>query len=614
MPSWKLCALVVCAVVVTLLILLLDGDQPLDEPAKAVQVGVEDGTVSFAEETLHAGDEIVAYADRSVTNLCSPVPSPTETPAVTPEPTALPPGDLAVRLVDALGEAIPNGVVEVTGKTFESAWSEFVIHDVTPGTYTVAAQADGYHSATETVQVPAEDWETITLEYLCEFVVEAQDENGNPVQGAQVSLFEGAAVQRPVRDSLTVVTWKDAIGEGSVTLRRRGREICVDSIEGAQSLIMGAGDAGEEKRYYARGDVVVGLGLRSHEVIDTATPLKLWDSICVLRSDPASPKSLKIKHGTKILTAGICGQKQPGQIRVVSTLYTDRTGKCKFENVRPGLYYAVAEKINTQSDTWYLCPVGTSVSLTLWNKNNNSVMVSVYKAGSQYSRSRYIARSDVRLSGLDSVALLSGNTGVSNSIALKPVLRGRYELTVTPPADLSAQPPSKTMEIVVDKRTTYIEVEFDVDVGATISGIVLREDTKEPVPDYPVELMVNRASGRPANARWKTYAGTMSDSEGRFEFKYVLPGGYMITSCSAREHATGYLHSGKALRFCNPEDPQGKPEPHFEVTDKDITGVVYTVLPGVRTLLNGSVVTENGTPVADVEITVDRLYDEFIES
>ncbi|MFH1742897.1 MAG: hypothetical protein ABIH23_28160, partial [bacterium] len=550
----------------------------------------------------------------------SPTPESAPSPLERDEKTEIPRDDnegLAVRLTDALGDPIPNGVIEIASRTYESAQSGFAIPDATSGTHVLLARADGFQSATRTVELPKDASITMTLEYVCEFVVEAQDKSGNPVEGALVSLLEGAVVPRPVRNSVTVVTRKDAIGEGSLTLRRKGRGICIDSIRGTQSVRMDTGDGGEEKRYLARGDVVVGLGLKSHEFTDTATPLKLWDSISVFCSNSDSPNcngSLKTRQGTRILTTEIYGQKQPREMLIVSTLYTDQAGKCRFENVWPGLYYVVAAKDDTQSEPRSLCPLDNSASLTLRNKNNNSVVVFVDKAGFQYRRKRGIAESDVHLSGLDSVILLSGKTGASGFIILEPVPQGRYELTAAPPADLKAEPLSKKIEVLVDKPRTEVRVEFHVDVGVTISGIVLREDTKEPVPDYPLKLMINRGSKSLLKAVWRDYAVTRSDSEGRFEFKYVLPGGYMITSYSANEHATDYLHSGKALRFCNPENPLGKPEPHFEVTDKDITGVVYTILPGVRTVLSGSVVTENGDPVADAGVTVDRLYDEFIES
>ncbi|MFH1739299.1 MAG: hypothetical protein ABIH23_09865, partial [bacterium] len=136
MRTWRLVGLVVCAALVTLLIILLDGDQPLDTPVNEVKVGANSGTVRFMNKTIGPGDQIAANADQSVTRLeISPTPhaSPTEMPTSTP--TAIPAGVLAVRLVDALGDPIPNGVIEFASQTYESASSEFLIRNVTEGVY-----------------------------------------------------------------------------------------------------------------------------------------------------------------------------------------------------------------------------------------------------------------------------------------------------------------------------------------------------------------------------------------------------------------------------------------------------------------------------------------------
>ncbi len=556
-------------------------------------------------------------------NIASPSRPPLrEAPETVPATLPIRPatGTTVIHLVDALGDPIPNGRITLASRTYESAWSDFEIKDVTQGTHTLVAEADGYFSATETVGLPASEPVELMLEYKCAFEIEVTDKNGKPAPGCEVSLLEGRAVPRPVSKSLVVVTRKNPLGDGTITLQRQNGKLYVADIKGAQGPVRAAVPIqghGREPEYLLRSDQVFHLQTRMEELAPPASTLKLWDSIALLGTvlDDSDPIAfLRLKRATKILLTGVLGSIRPHDKAVISTTYTNGTGKCEFFDLPPKLYYLTATLKNARSEIHPLRPVDRSVTLKLVSTKENTVRVTVEKTGFQYKRRRGINQCEVLLAGIDSAMFASGETDSAGRFAFHPVRSGRYKLTATPPEDLNAKPSSISIEISVSEPQTTVNFDFSVDEGVTVSGLVIREDTKETLPNYPLQLMINKGSRAPGKGNWRRYAVTTTDSGGRFEFEHVLPGSYLVTGFACREIDSGYLPSGKAMRFCKRTDKPIKAEPHFQVSDKDIADIVYSVLPGVLTHFAGKVVTQDGEPMSDARVKLNGPYDEFVKT
>ncbi|HQP99282.1 MAG TPA: hypothetical protein PLY86_12560, partial [bacterium] len=380
--------LILVLVVLTLgLIFLYRGEVP--SKPENVFVEVEEGKVQLKNGRgtvdLSAGERAAAeQGDVPVQIAVQPSPTPT----VVPTPALPPEGVLAVRLVDALGDSIPNGIIEIASRTYESATSEFLIRDVSEGTYMIQARAEGYQSTTSTVQIPTEDWQAITLEYLCSFeiFVHSDLEQTLPVSGVELSLVEGPKPPRPPKSLLSVVAEKNALDRGILGLRPVGGKIRIDSIEGMQPNGSWVNDrfrdsAAEQPRVELN-DVVVGMKTRSKEVHSPLSRLRQWDTIALASLGPDRPMSigdLLFRRGTGTFQCPIFGVEETPGLQTIRTLVTDETGKCRFEALSPGLYFVKGAKGISRTVVDPLFPVDCRMNMRLYGEVDNIVSVSVEK-------------------------------------------------------------------------------------------------------------------------------------------------------------------------------------------------------------------------------------------
>lgn len=628
-------------VVVTGVLVYLHWEPASQEPG-VISVQVEEGSVRVSngagEVELAAGDRSVIEPGRAPTLIAAAQPTPEEHPSPAPAPT-LPemPSEpvLAVRLVDALGEPIPNGVIEIASQTYESAWSEFTIHNVTEGTHTLLAHADGYFSATETVDVPADEWKTVTLEYACGFEIEVRDkpEGGGPVEGAEVLLYEGPPVPRPVRNSLTFVhKWNERDNRvvEKATLRRDGGQIRVVQADGR--VTQGG---------LCSGDVVTGfasLSQGSDGLPEAPSQLRLWDclaALCSYNDEPVHLGSLTIRRDVRSFSTTFNSKGPSIEGGLVATSITDENGKCWFENLPPCIYYAEGRKGKARSEIYTISPVDRSVGIWLPEEQNSVVTVTVMDpiGGALL----VFGDAEVELRGLDSFVLLSGKTRFDilheegGQVTFHSVPFGKYQLTATLAnvehrtlintflrhaaalghryKETDFVPPSKQMAISVERPQTSVVVRFEPESGFKVSGIVRRAGSKERIAGYPLKLCF--FSRDPQSE--PVYA-TESDSQGRFEFTRVVPGDYILAGYSVRERDTGYMFSWYGVRLWDPDGPRPRPEPRIRVIDEDVEGIEYTVLPTVRTRLMGRVVATDGRPVVNAALTLEHLDEQVFES
>ncbi len=541
-----------------------------------------------------------------------------------------------IRLVNALDDPIPNGRITLASRTYESAWSDFEIKEVTQGTHTLVAEAEGYFSATETVSLPAKQPVEMILEYKCAFEIEVRQGSteGAPVEGATVVLYGGPRPPRPVKRSLSVTNWRNPRGgelTGSLMLECTEDEIVVSRALGrqpSQDYTNAKGDTFQREVTVQSQDLVVGLRPMEHrktDLVEIGSVLRLWDSVAAISSDPEDRCPwgvLTFKRREKIFQTAIYGYRPVNRTPPIQSAVTDVLGQCQFEELPPRVYYTRAHRGSMQSRTYTICPDYSFLRLALQPSTVNTVQVFAVRANCQYRKNKSIRSFRAQLEGLDRRLILSKDT-TESVVTFEAVPSGQYELTVTPAEKFDSDPSSKQVKVLVEDPNTIVEVEFEVEFGVTVSGIVFRQDTREPVAGYPLRLMIG------LNTRtqiWKPFAATRSDAKGRFQFVHVTPGSFLLSSFPVREFDTGYIHLGKAARLREhlqtgrrkgpypAGDPRLKTEPHFQVSNKDIKGIEYAVLPAVHTRLTGQVTTEDGRPVSDAKIEVENISSEEIRS
>ena len=102
-------------------------------------------------------------------------------------------GPLTVFVTDALGDPISSGIVHIGTGEYHYDNGRVDIPSLEKGTYTMTAAADGYQSATKTVQIPETKEISITLEYACSFeiVVFSSQRMDTPVRARRLLYGRG---------------------------------------------------------------------------------------------------------------------------------------------------------------------------------------------------------------------------------------------------------------------------------------------------------------------------------------------------------------------------------------------------------------------------------------
>ena len=635
MRTWTLSVLAICTLVVFILIAILKGDSPATDPVQSVALDVQEGVVAFMGKTVRGGEELsVSPGNEPV--LIGPTPVAAEVPQPTSTPVPKPPAQstqtagseaLQLRLVDALGDPIPNGLIEIAGSVHHATQETLTLFNLSPGAHTLIAHANGYESVEKAVSIPAPTPIAITLEYLCTFVVEVHDkkEEGKPVEGAEVIVWEGPAVQRPVPKTATVIVSDSSFGHSGarrypVQLQRDGDTIRVVRADGFRGESI---HTASRKTAPQIGDIVVGIDgsmwrpgdrhqLPLTDYLDLYgrpihSRLRLWDTLVTV--GPLDGGSSYI-HALEIEREGTrlnCGLRRPdvtSRGKQVAKGVTGPEGRCRFDNLPPRVYFAQARRRDVRSKFCTLRPSHNWEKAPLITSSENRISVEVRKAGLQNPRHRQIVYADLQLKGRKGMVVLSGMTGGKGTGRFKSATWGDYNLTVTPPPELDARPSSKTMGVSVEEPETRVIVEFDVDSRYIVSGKVLHAETKEPVQGYSLKIR-NRAE-------YQDYGTVSSGPDGRFEFTHIPNGEHEIESV-----LNPFIYNGFVLGVKRSDEANGRlksEELRIQVDDADVKDLECHVLPGIRTQFMGSVTTPQGRPIEGAYVYLIPGPSGFVDS
>ncbi|MFH1744360.1 MAG: M56 family metallopeptidase, partial [bacterium] len=542
--------------------------------------------------------------------LCFVVPLATIQPIPTAQAAAENPSK--TRIVDALGDPIPGGHIEIDGKQYKFENGDLDLPALVKGKHTFVAQADGYESLTREVEFPLSEGLVLTMEYTCslEFVVRSNDEDSKPIRGAEVIVWRGPEVQRPVSSEVQVQAYHNQPEAGPMVLKPDENGIRVVS-DGAVSL-----------RTYREtnggfmppktGDLIVGLsgtmcriGDRPrHEQMYYRMPiekplskrLRVWDAFtayALLGSSLKGDDTMEFERGTERFWWSILRMNPTGFDEVAATSKTNREGKCQFDNLPAGTYFAQARKGELRSTISAVHPARKGEELRL-KRPNATVVIQAKLHGLTGWEISAVPRANIQLKhvGTRGGGLFTAKADQFGRAEFEQVPWGQYLLTVSPTEESSLDP--KTMEVSVLEPRVDFTVEFEVENAHMISGKVVRADTKEPVEGFPLELF---RQTRP----FGVYGRKTSDSVGRFEFSNALPGEYILIPLTHPGEYMGYLPVKGFLLRKNWKVSEGI-EQEFEVVDEDIGELVVPVLPGIETHFSGKVTGPDGVPVSGAEI------------
>lgn len=577
-----------------------------DETVYDVQV--QEGAVRVKtaeiERTLHTGESLLASVDTVVE------PTPTATPTATP--TVIPNN---VRVQDAGGFAIPNATVTVADRVYRATDGLLILDDLPRGTHLVQVDADDYESSSVTIQSPTENEKMVTLEYRVSFdlqVIEWSDtkqprakQTGPPVAGATVYLWEGPAVQRPVSDRITLPldqeTWS---GKRTSTVRRTSRGVSVERIDGSYNQ--------ESLRADNR---LVGLTARfgpSQTEGAERQPLRVWDSLTALQSRDGKWALMRPEAGGYGLAFF---ERQPWEHgRLITQSVTDAAGRCRFENLPARLYVVMVEKGNLQSRRTPILPSVRQgrIEIVSWRSNSVQVMTrrsssnSKVKWASQYGTPRGIPDANVLMRKDDGSSRFSGKTDDRGVCTFNSIPWGEYTLKAIPPPGTDVTPNPNTRKIMVEGCSNSVRLFFDFGEreGIRISGTVLDVKTGNPISGQRVELERNRyyADGERTNRRpdWGSYASTLTESDGRFEFHPVETNEYRIEASMYGARYAGFFPISRRVAK---EAGIDYDKNVFIVEDNDVENIECYVMPGVTSRFFGRVIDEDRRPLEGVSVT-----------
>ncbi|MFH1743240.1 MAG: hypothetical protein ABIH23_29900 [bacterium] len=532
--------------------------------------------------------------------------------------------DLEVRLVDLVDSPIPDGRIEVEGMSYESENSEFLIRNVTEEILTIKASAHGFQDTTTTVELPVDHVVAIPMEYLCDFGISVKDAGENPVEGARVQVFPGPAVPRPVSESVVLDLASEKYRwdfRGRLVLARTGDGIKVVDTTGLQD----PQSSGRPGTYLERGDLVIGLEPLPRcmrECVGNLSVLRFWDSLAALSSQSSEKAPAAILHfqqGSQTKSALISAPDPVPKDATIAEKVTDASGQCFFSTLPPRVYYIQASLEGARSAVYVINPMDRMVHIGPLHTHGSVSVVVHFNTPRIRALDRWIGDAEVRLHGSDQRSFFEGHTDNKGSIDFNRVPWGKYNLRIIPPADIGAVPSSKDLELAVDAPEETIDVYFDLHSGVSVSGIVVRQDTREPVPRYPMKMTINRYNigekeRRTPRMHWLDYALTRSDMEGNFEFVHVPEGEFSIEGLPPSKQKSGYLATEASLHIARKGEDVPRPAIRFMVGDEDVTGLVFVVVPASETVLEGEVVYENGAPVSGAEVTVDGVSEHYLQS
>lgn len=571
-------------------------NQPQPSPSAAFD------TLAEAHQPIIAKDHLSTVAPIS-----TPSPQTLMLPAIPEKDTDQ---DLHIRVVDALGDLISDATLAIAGEIYSSTNGEFVIHDRKTGAVQAIASARGWEPKEISINTATSTNVDITLEYLCSFEIMITDtpNNGAPVEGIEVILWQGPPILRPMPETVTLKT-KDVASisdMGSIAISRASGN---PQVVQAQNYGSGQPILSQEPKNPAVGDTLVALSGSCWRPGDqSAIPnpytdksytihrrVRMWDALVLLGNYGGTQVfggSLEFERNGVRFKNDIFKVNNDIKGEIAARGVTDQTGTCRFDNLPPRLYFIQGRGQNQRTDMRMLTPIEEGKRLYMHPAGQQSMTVEVLKTGEIFTSEKRIENAQVQLSGQGQHYQGLAKTDRSGLVHFQRIPFGAYELKITPPDALKPTPASKTLIVAFEEWYKYLQVEFGVNTGHQASGVVLDMDTKEPVEGFTMKLVYLENSG------FVNTGDVTSRNGGVFQLPNLAPGHYVLNGDADRKLRKDYLPAPTEALYRN------TPGLHFEVKDENITGLVFYVMPTVLTRFIGNVVDEEGHGIPGARVTL----------
>lgn len=503
-----------------------------------------------------------------------------------------------VLIQDALGIPVKKGTITIGSKIqkFENGETgvDILSHSEKQE---IVASAIGYASSTVTIDTPSDQPAQIHLDYVCDFVIKVLSDfkTKKPAENAKVILRKQRDLIRPITGQIEMPLLFIKGENKKYKIQRKNDAVIIvqdepadDSPENAIKSVSTRWSGFNIEHFYQGSDLSSSLSAIS-------PLLRLWDTLAVISMlNNEGPENFHIifNDETSTLDALFDIDFKSGSEWSLET-QTDANGIAIFEKIPSGMYSAQAFKDNERSAVVTLLPA-CNKSVTFLS-STATVSVNVAKTGSQIKDLSTIAGAVITLKCLDpnSSAILTKPTDKVGFAYFEKVPYGKYTLTAKPPAETNL--PEKSLEVnLTDYQNQYF-IKYETMDGMRLAGKVIRADTNEPVPGYPLVLFRKTDPIGVFNT-------VVSEQDGSFVFDKVINGKYSLSYNGSADNIN-FLPEGEYLV---PPGNFVKGQP-IVVNDQNQENIIYAVLPITKTTLKGIVVDENGVPQKNAILGAEKI-------
>ncbi len=614
---------------------VLDGEVNVSNLPMEFEKNLAQGEKYSTDETVSLPDELPR--DESV---AEPV-----TLAPTVKPTSVSTdGALAIQITDALQDEISKGTIEINGEPYEFSNGIFSLEDPPEPPFSMVALADGYFSATRPISAATELSQQIDLmlEYKVSFEFEVYQDMGfqEKAVGAQVILRKAVDAQRPMPTKFSLDYNTINVDFESASLR----------LEGDHLLVLDAKDTGfppyENKHGFLPGDQIYALedfGFQPNSTVleakyarrsnslplknPTSRRLRLMDALMSFAQGPGANRfgqAIQYKRNGKSMYTLLRRLEGSESFQTVGETETDATGRCRFDDLRPGLYFVEAILDNHRSHLVPVHPAFGGFKVRMSDESRITLHV-VRKAGDRKPGiNDQIEGADIMFKSIGEQSSSGMFGGKSEKVGWKhfdAIPYGEYQLTVIPPDDAFCQAYSETFEV---KRPSYLrEIQLKPQTSAmlSISGRVFEsEPPHRPVKDYPVKLTYRRHYVE-GGTGWGvlTIGEVKTGPDGRYEFTELEEGTYDVCCFMESEARSGYFPveqpDGKYIDEMHSQTGHFWGPNTFEyilkvkLFDNKVDDADFYVTPSANTTFRGLVLNSQNQPIEGAFVTLPQVAD-----
>ncbi len=535
------------------------------------------------------------------------------------------PKALQILVTDALGDPIQKGSIKINDENFSFKHGRAVIQDTIQNPVTIAANANGYFSVSKTIEdISTDDPVELVMEYKCSIDVEVHTKNKQTMAGAEVTLYRGLEVDRPVPEKAQIhynyvnvdfeqaaVQYKD---DGIHVLQTSEKKLQIPPYNQVSGLTPGDIILGIDYCMWNPGDTRHVLGHntpRGNKPGKLSSPrLRIWDTI-VLQNQQSGwgfGPSLEFSRD---------GQRYCSRLRklsfaenepALSTQQTDSLGRCTFNNLKPGLYFIQARKDDFHSRIVPVFPTMDNVQLRM--SDSSRLYIRVNRETNEGADDLFNCLPGAQVVLQPSTnntrkGIFAHKTDKYGRCKIEKVPYGKYHITATAPTDAKGKTVSQEFEV----REPFHHIELSIpDTGYTISGHVLTYEDRQPVADYTLELDY-RGVTVPGDTGWGINdAGRIkTDANGYFEFNNLKLGTYDICAVQAEidKYCPAFIPEDQYDKGTYTLKTRNKDMAVIDIKDHDINNVEIYVVSSVKTTISGIVTDQNNVPVHDAVIQVD---------